>query len=262
MQTVTSKDGTTIAFEKVGRGPAVILVVGAFNDRQTGKPLAEALKSHFTVYNYDRRARGDSTDTMPYAVEREIEDLDALIADAGGSAYVFGYSSGAVLSLLAAAKRPAITKLALYDLPLMVGSDDSDQTRNSVSHVSELSALITEGRRGDAVEYYQGKVIGIPEFVIAQLRNLPVRPALEAMAQSLVYDATIMGDGLLPADLVPQITIPTLVVAGGASIPFMTETAHTLADSLANGQAKVLEGRTHDIVPDVLGPVLVSFYLS
>ena len=120
MRTVISKDGTKIAFDKTGQGPAVILVVGAFNDRSTGTPLAQHLEQHFTVFNYDRRGRGDSGDTAPYVIEREIEDIQALIHEAGGSAYVFGYSSGAVLALKAAAQGLAITKMALYELPLVV----------------------------------------------------------------------------------------------------------------------------------------------
>src|SRR5215510_5602535 len=114
---VISKDGTTIAFEKSGKGPAIILVVGAFNDRATGAPLAQFLERHFTVFNYDRRGRGESGDTGPYAIEREIEDLDTLIAQAGRSAFVFGYSSGATLALRAAAYGLAISQLALYEPP-------------------------------------------------------------------------------------------------------------------------------------------------
>jgi hypothetical protein len=138
MDKVYSKDGTSVAFEKSGIGPALIFVVGAFNDRTSAMPLVKQLKERFTVYNYDRRGRGDSGDTMPYAVEREIEDLEALIAEAGGSANVFGYSSEAALSLMAAAAGAAIKKLALYDLPMMV--------EEAAQHETVTSSYLSNGR--------------------------------------------------------------------------------------------------------------------
>jgi pimeloyl-ACP methyl ester carboxylesterase len=257
MRTVISKDGTKIAFDKTGQGPAIILVVGAFNDRSTGTPLAQHLEQHFTVFNYDRRGRGDSGDTAPYVIEREIEDIQALIDEAGGLAYVFGYSSGAVLALKAAAQGLAISKMALYELPLLV---DGVQPRQSVDHPENLAELIKAGRRGDAVEYYQTKVIGIPEDIVAQLRQAPFRPALEAMAHTLVYEATILGDMSLPRELAAAVTVPTLAIAGGGSFPFMRETAQVLANILPAGRSRTLEGQTHDIVPAVLAPVLEQFF--
>jgi pimeloyl-ACP methyl ester carboxylesterase len=257
MRTVISRDGTRIAFDETGQGRAVILVVGAFNDRSTGRPLAQHLEQHFTVFNYDRRGRGDSSDTAPYSIEREIEDIQALIDEAGGSAYVFGYSSGAVLALRAAAQGLAIIKMALYELPLLVGGGHS---RQSVDHPENLNELIESGRRGDAVEYYQRKVIGIPEDIVAQLRQAPFRPALEAIAHTLVYEATILGDMSLPKELAAAVTMPTLAIAGGASFPFMRETAQVLANILPAGRSRTLEGQTHDIVPAVLAPVLEQFF--
>ena len=159
MNKVISKDGTTIAFEQSGEGPAVILVVGAFNDRATGAPLARFLERRFTVFNYDRRGRGESGDTPPYAIEREIEDLDALIAQAGGSACVFGYSSGATLALRAAAHGLAISQLALYDPP-PTGAKAGDLA-------PQLTEFIAAGRRGDAVELFQTEAVGIPAAVVA-----------------------------------------------------------------------------------------------
>jgi pimeloyl-ACP methyl ester carboxylesterase len=256
MPSVTSKDGTTIAFERLGAGPPLIVVVGAFNDRSTGAPLAAHLAPHLTVFNYDRRGRGDSGDTAPYAVEREIEDLQALITEAGGAAAVFGYSSGAVLALKAAARGLPITKLALYDTPLLV---DDGQPRAPVDHPARLAALIAAGRRGDAVEYFQTNIVGLPAEVVARLRQAPFRPALEAMAPTLVYEATILGDGRVAAQLAAAVAAPTLVIAGEASFPFMTVTARALVAALPHGQARSLEGQTHDIVPAVLAPVLAEF---
>ena len=165
MKKVISKDGTTIAYDQSGQGPAVILVVGAFNDKATGAPLARFLERHFTVFNYDRRGRGESGDPGPYDIEREIEDLDALIAQAGGSACVFGYSSGATLALRAAAYGLNISQLALYEPP---------PTGAKAGQLApQLAELIAAGRQGDAVELFQIEGIGIPAAVVAQMRNAP-----------------------------------------------------------------------------------------
>ena len=256
MKTIVSRDGTSIAVDQVGDGPPIVIVVGAFNDRATGAPLADVLKSDFTVYNYDRRGRGDSGDMQPYAIEREIEDLGAVIAEAGGSPFVFGYSSGGVLALDGAGRELPMTKLAVYEVPLA-----ADGPLWTVDHAAELARLIEAGRRGDAVEYFQAKVVGIPEVIVAQLRQAPFRPALEAMATTLVYEATIVGDGSLPIDLVRSVKVPTLAIAGGASAPFMRETADAIARALPNGRSLALEGQTHDIEASVLGPLLAQFFL-
>jgi pimeloyl-ACP methyl ester carboxylesterase len=257
MKTTLSADGTKIAFDQTGEGPPVILVVGAFNDRSTGAPLARALESQFTVLNYDRRGRGASGDTQPYAVEREIEDLDALIREAGGEARVFGYSSGATLALKAAARGLNITKLALYDAPFMVGDD---VPRPPKDMASQLAKLVSSGRRGDAVELFQTRLVGIPEQVVAQLRHAPFRPALEATAHTLVYEASIVGDLTLPTAQLKSIHAPTLAVYGGAGPAFMGDGAKALAEALSDGRVRELDGQTHDIVPEVLAPVLLDFF--
>ena len=249
MEKIISKDGTDIAFDRVGHGPAVVLVVGAFNDRATGAPLAEVLASRFTVLSYDRRGRGASGDRSPYAVAREIEDVEAMIGAAGGSASIVGYSSGAVLALKAAAQGLAISRLALYDTP----------PPQPASHAAELAALVASGRRGDAVEYFQRRLVGIPEAVILQLRHAPFRRALEAMAATLVHDATIMGEAALSSEEAAAVRVPTLAIAGGAGAPIMHDVAETLARTLPDARALRLEGATHDIAPNVLGPVLEAF---
>jgi alpha-beta hydrolase superfamily lysophospholipase len=253
---VTSRDGTPIAFEEVGDGAPVILVVGAFNDRSTGAPLASALSPQLTVYTYDRRGRGDSGDTSPYAAEREIEDLGALIAEAGGQAAVFGYSSGAVLALKAASQGLPITKLILHELPLMV---DQGQPRWSADHASRLRELVAAGRRGDAVEYFQSHLVGLPDAVVAQLRQAPFRPALEAMAPTLVYEAAILGDGLLRRQTASAIPMPLLAVVGEATTPFMIEAARALAAAAPTGRSLLLKGQGHDIDPAAVGPVIQEF---
>lgn len=252
---VLSRDGTPIAFERRGEGPPLILVVGAFNLRSAGEPLATYLAPHFTVYTYDRRGRGDSGDTLPYAVGREIDDLAALVEQAGGAAAVFGYSSGAALALQATAHRLPITRLALYDPPFVVPNGPSTP---SIDHTARLAEMIAAGRRGDAVEYFQSRVVGIPENVVMQLRQAPFRPALEAIAHTLVYETTILGDGTLPTAMVAAISVPTVVIAGGASA-FMRASASVLAAALPDGRLHILENQTHDIDPSAVGPVLCSF---
>lgn len=251
MGTVTSKDGTSISFDQSGDGPAIILVVGAFNDRATGAPLAQFLERRFTVFNYDRRGRGESGDTAPYAIEREIEDLGALIAQAGGSADVFGYSSGAILALRAAAHGLAISRLALYDPP---------PTGAKAGQLApQLTELITAGRRGEAVELFQTEAVGIPAAVVMQMRNAPFRPALEKMAHTLVYESTILQ--ALPSGLTASVRTPTLVIDGEKSPEVIRQVAQSLARDLPTGRYCTLEGQTHDIVPAVVAPILEEFFL-
>ena len=257
MRTTHSADGTRIAFDQTGQGPPVILVVGAFNDRSTGAPLAKALEAGLTVLNYDRRGRGASGDTQPYAVEREVEDLEALIREAGGAAGVFGYSSGAQLALEAAAHGLNLTKLALYDAPFIVG-DDVPRPPKDIA--AQLAKLIASNRRGDAVELYQTKLVGIPEPVVAQLRHAPFRPALEAIAHTLVYDATLVGDLRVPTDRLRSINAPTLAIYGSESPALMGPAAKALAEAIPDGHVKRLDGQSHDIVPSALGPVLLEFF--
>ncbi len=252
LKSVTSKDGTGIAFERSGEGPALILVLGAFNDRATGAPLSRSLEPHFTVFNYDRRGRGDSGDTAPYAIERELQDLDALLAQAGGSACVFGYSSGATLALRAAAHGLAISKLALYEPPPTGAKAGNLAPR--------LTELISAGRRGDAVELFQTEGVGIPAAVVAQMRNAPFRPALEKMAHTLVYESIILGS--LPTGLIASVRVPALVIDGEASPEVIRHPAQSLAEALPNGRYRTLDGQGHDIVPAVVGPVLEEFFLA
>src|SRR5215204_5655134 len=196
METVTSSDGTTIAFDLLGDGPPVILVCGGSTDRTANAGEAELLAEHFTVFNYDRRGRGDSGDTAPYAVEREVEDLDAVVAAAGGSASVYGTSSGAALALEAAASGLAITKLALWEPPFSL----DESSRPPQDQVERYDEMISAGRRGDAVEYFMTKVVGLPSEFVAYARTQPFWQKQEELAHTLAYDATIMGDYSLPVE--------------------------------------------------------------
>jgi pimeloyl-ACP methyl ester carboxylesterase len=259
MSTVTSADSTMIAFDQFGDGPPVIMTAGAFNTRSTTEPLAKALAPQFTVLNYDRRGRGESGDTTPYAVEKEIEDIAALIAAAGGSASVFGYSSGATLALKAAAAGLSITHLVLYEPPF--NTDDS-YPRLPADFADQLAGLVSAGRRGEAVELYQTTAAGIPEDVVAQMRHAPFRPGLEAMAHTLAYEAAIIGDRSLPAALLAAVTIPALVITGEQSPSFLRNAAHAAARALSDGRLAVLPGQTHDINPDATAPVMAKFLIS
>jgi pimeloyl-ACP methyl ester carboxylesterase len=265
MSTVTSPDGTTIAYDRRGAGAPVVLVVGAFNDRGTGAPLAAALAGRFSVFGYDRRGRGGSGDTLPYAVEREVEDLAAVIAAAGGSAAVFGYSSGAVLALKAAQLGLPITRLALYDTPLRLdgcgaGAGSGSGAGSGAGLAKELDELVSAGRRGEAVELFQTAAVGIPAEVVAQLRDAPFRPALEAMAHTTVYDVTITGDPSVPAALSTLVDVPTLAMAGAEGPEWMVRTARAIAEAVPDGQYRILAGQTHDIVPAAVAPVVGEFF--
>jgi pimeloyl-ACP methyl ester carboxylesterase len=263
MNKVASADGTPLAFERSGDGPPVIVVGGAFNDRASAGPLAELLEPRFTVIRYDRRGRGDSGDTAPYTVEREIDDLAALIAEVGGAASVYGHSSGAVLALHAAARGLQISKLALYEPPF-VPEDDAER-RSAQEYAKTLSELLSNGDRGDAVALFM-TAVGLPPEMVEGARSAPMWPGLEAVAHTLAYESEVMGNagrgGTMPADQVGGLTIPALVLCGAASPARMTDMARCVADTLPNGRHITLEGQTHDVAPEVLAPVLAEFFAA
>ena len=262
MNQVISKDGTVIAFDQSGEGLALILVGGAFQHRAIDPrtaQLAALLAQHFTVFHYDRRGRGDSSDTQPYAVEREVEDLAALIKEAGGQAAVFGMSSGGVLALEAAKSGLAITKLALYEPPF--NSGDATARQASENYTRQLTALLTEGRRGDAVALAM-TTWGTPAEAIAGMRQTPIWSLFESVAPTLAYDNAIMGDGSVPTERLASLTVPTLVMDGGASPAFMQNAAQVVAHALPNAKLRTLEDQTHDVAPEVLAPVLEKFFAA
>ena len=262
MNKVTAKDGTPIAFDQIGVGPALILVNGAFATRSDAASLAARLAPDFTVVAYDRRGRGDSGDTPPYAVAREVEDLAALITEAGGSAFVYGHSSGAILALEAARLlAPAITKLAVYEPPFLVDDSRPPLPADYLTHIRELVAA---GRRTEAVTYWMTTVIGLPGEAVAQMQQAPMWPGLEAIAPTMVYDGTIGADYLrgqpLPAEHWATVTIPTLVMDGGESPAMMHSGARALTDILPNAQHRRFPGQGHGVAADILAPVLVEFF--
>jgi pimeloyl-ACP methyl ester carboxylesterase len=261
---VTSSDGTTIAFDRSGDGPAIILVGGAIQHRAIDErttELAALLAPRFTVVHYDRRGRGDSRDTPPYAVEREVDDIAALIDDAGGSASLFGMSSGAVLALDAAARGLAVAKLALYEPPFIV---DDSRPPLPADYVERLTEMTSTGRPGDAVAYFMTVGMGMPEGAVAPMRDAPFWPALESVANTLAYDGTIMQGTMrrepLPVTRWASVTVPALVLDGGDSPAYQRNAVRALADLLPGAQRRTLEGQTHEVDPALLAPVLEKFF--
>jgi len=261
MDAVTSSDGTTIAFDRLGDGQPIIVVGGQLCDRALTRPTAEELAKHFTVFNYDRRGRGDSGDTAPYAIEREIEDIGALVTEAGGTASVYAHSSGAGLALHAAACGLPTAKLVVHEPPY--NPDDEEERRISREYAENLRATLSEGRRDDAVELAM-TTVGMPQEMVEGMRHTPRWLELEAMAPTLAYDSEIMGDistgGTMPIDLVGRVTTESLVLSGGASPERMIDVGRRVANALPNGRHRVLEGQEHVVPPEVLVPVLAEFF--
>jgi alpha/beta hydrolase family protein len=264
MSAVTSTDGTSIAYERAGSGPAVILVGGGAVDRSENAPLAPELAAHFTVYNYDRRGRGDSGDTLPYAVQREIEDIEALVVEAGGSAHLYGISSGGALALEAAAAGLAIDSVAVYEVPYNVADDWPQRWRE---YVDELGSLLAAGRRGDAFALFMA-LADTPQEVIASARSSPMWPGLEAIAHTLAYDAACLGDGRPPTARFARITQPTLVATGVAGrrpgaarwVRALDPAADAIAASMPHAERRTIEGQEHVVDPKALAAVLEEFF--
>jgi pimeloyl-ACP methyl ester carboxylesterase len=264
MATVTSKDGTSIAFSRTGVGPPVIMVDGATAHRAVNATEAEVatlLGSDFTVYTYDRRGRGESGDIHPFAPLREIEDMDALIDEAGGQAFVMGGSSGGALVLDAAAQGLPIPRLAVYEVPFIV-----DDSRPPVpgDYLAKLQALSAAGRRSDAVDVFFTDALGMAPEAVAGMHDAPFWAELEKVAPTIAYDAAFMEGTMqgtpLPTERWAAISAPTLVLDGGASDAFMHTGADALAELLPDAERRTLKGQTHDVAPDVLAAELADFF--
>jgi pimeloyl-ACP methyl ester carboxylesterase len=262
MKTVTSKDGTTIAFDQWGEGPPLIMVGGAFEQRAMDESAQLAtfprLTENFTVIHYDRRGRGDSTDTLPYAVEREIEDIEALIDHAGGAAFLFGNSSGAALAFEAAlALGGKVKKLALFEPPY---NDDEEARRAWREFRRNLELALAEGRRGDAVGLFM-MLLGVPAEQLDEMKQYPMWSGWEAIAPTIAYDGAVLGEeAAVPTERAATLTVPTIVINGSESYPFMDVAAAALAEAIPNAQQRTLEGQSHEVAADAIAPVLVEFF--
>ncbi len=260
MGKITSKDGTPIGFDQAGRGPAIILIDGAMCYRAFGPmgPLSELLAPHFTVTIYDRRGRGESGDKKPYALEREVEDVETLINQAGGSAFLFGTSSGGCLGLEATLRLGTKVKgLAIWEAPY--NSDPADRPAWK-AYWNELNELIAANRRGDAAALFM-RFVGAPADQIEGMRQAPMWSMFEAIAPTLIYDAIAIGgdDRSVPVERAARVTRPTLVL-NGTVIPFMLPTANALAKAIPHAQHRTLEGQPHDVDVKLLAPLLVEFF--
>ena len=256
-QQVRSADGTMIAFERAGEGPALVLVTGALTDRTVTRSVAAALAPRFTVYAYDRRGRGSSGDTAPYSAEREVEDLGAVIGAAGGSALVFGHSSGAVLALEAAARGLAITKLAAYEPPYL-----TDTSRRPADDLAgRLAALVASGQRAETIRLFWAEGPGFDAKTIALMEASPMWPGLLALAHTVPYDVALCGPGMrMPADRMAAIRIPVLLLDGGLSADWARHTMRALAGAIPGARRITLNGQGHGAADDVLVPVLAEFF--
>jgi pimeloyl-ACP methyl ester carboxylesterase len=253
MEKAQSADGTTIAFDRTGTGPVVVLVMGAFCDRMTTRALTAMLQADFTVYEYDRRGRGDSSDQPSYAVQREIEDLETVVRATGDTPLVYGHSSGGILALEAAAQHVPMRKLAVYEPPY-VGAG-----RTSPTFGRELADLVASGQRGEAAARFIANT-GAPAEAVARMKSAPFWPRMEAIAHTLPYDITLTGDGVAPPGRLAAIQVPVLAVAGGRSPDWARDAARAVSAAVPDGDARTLAGQDHGVAAEAIAPVLLEFF--
>ena len=257
--TVRSADGTPIAFDRAGDGPALILVAGALCDRASNDPLAAALAPHFTVYSYDRRGRGASGNTPPYSTGKEIEDFAAVLGAAGGAALVYGHSSGAALTLEAAARGLAITRLAVYEPPYVM-TEELSAAR--VALAAAVGQLISAGRRSDAVERFLTSATDLRPDVVAMLRASRRWPPMEALADTLPYDFAVMDGGAIPAARLARISVPTLFLDGAASPGWARESVRAAASMVPGARHVSIERQDHTVHESIIAPLLVNYFFT
>ena len=262
METTKSADGTVIAYDRIGEGPPLVVVVGAFCDRHSFVPPAD-LTAKFTVYTYDRRGRGDSGDTRPYSSDREIEDLAAVVgvasaAGGGAGVFAFGHSSGAALALQAAAAGVPFAAIAAYEAPYVIPG-----TRELAANPgARISDMVAAGHRAEAVRFWMTDVVHAPAEVLTMMENSPTWPALEAIAHTLPYDLALTGDQGIPTDELAKITVPVLVIGGGNSPDWFKTTVEATAAVTPGARLLMVEGHDHGVPPEVISPVLAEFFLG
>lgn len=264
MPFVTSKDGTAIGYESMGSGPAIVLVDGALCYRGSGPalPLAEELKDRFTVYAYDRRGRGESGDTQPYAVEREVEDLQAVIAAAGGSVMLFGISSGGALALETANKTDGVTKVFVYEAPFITDTS----RRLKPGYVERMNELVRSGNRAGALKHFMRTGVGIPAFAVFMMPLMPFWKKLKEIAPTLVYDtaitAPLQASRPIPRSTWANLHQPAMVVGGAKSDTWMRNAQKSIAAALVNGHHQELEGENHMVKPTAIAPMIKEFFAA
>ncbi|HEY2321149.1 MAG TPA: alpha/beta hydrolase [Solirubrobacteraceae bacterium] len=249
METVTSADGATIAYEWSGSGPALVIVNGALSAKESGALLVPLLQDDFTLYRYDRRGRGDSSDSDAYAPELEVQDLAAVARATGEAPFVFGQSSGAALSLEAAATGVAMRGLVVNEPPYVPGPGTSPQTADA------LAELVARGNRDEAVERFL-RSTGVPDAMLAQMRASPAWQPLLDLAHTLPYDVRVLNEGRVPTERLGQIPCPVLATTGSLSAPWALDAVRAVAAAVPDGEYRTLEGQAHAIAPDVLAALL------
>ncbi|HZX09186.1 alpha/beta hydrolase [Kribbella sp.] len=252
MEKVVSKDGTEIAYDVTGSGPGLVLVAGAFAGRAYFAEYAQALSSSFTVIAYDRRGRGDSGDTTPYAVECEWEDLDA-VRSATGAQYACAFSSGCMVLLQAGLP---FERQAVVEPPFRVEGAPPAPER----YVERLQEYVAAGNPGGAAELFMVEAVGQPREVVEQIRQTPMWAALEAMAPTLVYDALQMRDSAVPVELLASIEVPTLGLYSNASPEWLQRSVRETTAALPQGTAEGRDGTFHTVPPETLAAVLTDYF--
>jgi pimeloyl-ACP methyl ester carboxylesterase len=259
VSTVIARDGTKIAYDKTGTGQVVIIVLGALNTRKSGGNLAKLLSSRFTAITYDRRGRGDSTDTAPYSPKREVEDLAALMGEVGHPVCLYGHSSGAALALEATiALRKQVRKLAIYEAPY---APDREARTAAKEYYAALVRLLSSGRNADAVALFI-RSVGVSDKQIQALKRMAMWRGLVKLAPTLAYDSEVLGKGhSLPAARLARIAIPTLVMHGGAGAPSMRDAALAISKAIPKARLRTLPRQTHGVSPKAIAPVLEEFFM-
>lgn len=262
MEKIISKDGTQIAYDKTGQGPALVLVDGAFCFREYGvtPKLVPLLSNYFTVFSYDRRGRGESTDTKPYSVDREIEDLKTVVEATKEIPFVYGISSGAALLLKSVDKGLIIKKIALFEPPyIVVNSNDMAPPKDAET---ELVNLTNKGLKGDAVKYFMTKVMGMPTIItfLLKLFGRSLWKTNESVAHTLSYDVALMGNYSVPKEITSRINVPTVVIGGERSPKNILNAVRAVGQSIPNSKVVLLKGQSHNVSMNVLAPVLIEFF--
>lgn len=259
MKKVKSKDGTSIAFSLSGRGEPLIMIDGAFCRRTFGpmEKIAPYLVNDATVICYDRRGRGDSGDSTTYSVEREIEDIDALIREVGGQVNVFGMSSGGALAIKAVKYGLNIQKIAVYEPPFVT---DGNEHKPPIDTIDKVKAILSQGDKSGAAKFYLTKVMGMPSFFYYIMRLLPMWTNMKEMATTLPYDAEIMGDFSLPENEIKDISIPLTVIGGDKSPKVLRTAVKAIGEVNKRAEVIILKNQTHNVNAQVVAPVLAKFF--